>query len=162
MDETPVEEDTRLEQSALDRRTAIETRKAALMGAGVGDSIYGALTILVDDGGVPTGKVDLTRSNLETYILGLIAGLGQDAEDARIAKRSGVRHLDPDTVQGGTSGPFKEWEHDGTALIHVLWSAKHHGLDLIEDGDEIKSRILQSRWFAAAKQKAVDDSIAAV
>lgn len=36
--------------------------------------------------------------------------------------------LDLDTVEKGIEGPFESWESDHTALVHVLWSAKHDGL----------------------------------
>lgn len=39
-----------------------------------------------------------------------------------------TEHLDLDTVERGTDGPFENWEGDHTALVHVLWSAKHDGL----------------------------------
>lgn len=58
--------------------------------------------------------------------------------------------IDNDTWQyGGTAGPFKPWEHDHTALVHVLWAAKHEGWTLQDDCDKIAGLILRSRWLAA-------------
>lgn len=39
-----------------------------------------------------------------------------------------TEHRDLDTIEKGTDGPFQDWEADHTALVHVLWSAKHDGL----------------------------------
>jgi hypothetical protein len=59
--------------------------------------------------------------------------------------------LDLDTVEFGTSGPFAPWEADHTALVHVLWHAKHSNLDLVNDADKIADLIRRSRWFAAVR-----------
>jgi hypothetical protein len=59
--------------------------------------------------------------------------------------------LDQDTVERGVDGPFQAWEGDHTALVHVLWSAKHDGLTLDKDADAIASMILRSRWLAAER-----------
>lgn len=59
--------------------------------------------------------------------------------------------LDNDTRQFGVEPPFKDWEHDHTGLVHVLWAAKHRGLSLSSDTDEIASMIMHSRWLAAQK-----------
>lgn len=37
-------------------------------------------------------------------------------------------HVDLDTYEKGTDGPYEHWEGDHTALVHVLWGAKHDGL----------------------------------
>lgn len=57
--------------------------------------------------------------------------------------------VDNDTREKGTSGPFETWEGDHTALVHVLWAAKHAGLMLEKDFDAISSMILRSRFMAA-------------
>lgn len=57
--------------------------------------------------------------------------------------------LDNDTQQKGTDGPFEPWEGDHTALVHVLWAAKHAGLTLENDFDAIATMILRSRFMAA-------------
>lgn len=57
--------------------------------------------------------------------------------------------LDPDTLTKGTSGPFDYWESDHTALVHVLWNARHLGLSLEDNDSEIAALILHSRWAAA-------------
>ncbi|QVJ03090.1 hypothetical protein KGD82_13730 [Nocardiopsis eucommiae] len=63
---------------------------------------------------------------------------------------------DNDTFQYGTQPPFDPWESDHTALVHVLWSARHQGLTLADNTDEIAHLILGSRWMAARQQKARD------
>lgn len=62
---------------------------------------------------------------------------------------------DTDTAFKGLDAPFDYWEDDHTALVHVLWSAKHQGLTLQGDADEVARMILRSRWLAAAKARAV-------
>lgn len=42
--------------------------------------------------------------------------------------RTYTEHRDLDTIEKGTEGPYEYWEGDHTALVHVLWSAKHDGL----------------------------------
>lgn len=59
--------------------------------------------------------------------------------------------LDVDTVQFGTEGPFETWEGDHTAMVHVLWHARHEGLDLASDADRIATLIEQSRCMAAVR-----------
>lgn len=66
--------------------------------------------------------------------------------------------LDNDTNERGTTGPFNAWEGDHTALVHVLWHAKHRGLDLAKDDAEIASMILHSRWLAAQINAAKADA----
>jgi hypothetical protein len=68
------------------------------------------------------------------------------------AERS--RMPDPDTYRDGVKGPFKYWESDSTGLVHVLWSAKHNDLTLVNNADEISTRIMHSRWLAAARAEA--------
>jgi hypothetical protein len=72
-----------------------------------------------------------------------------------------VTRPDPDTLQHGTRPPFKDWESDHTALVHVLWSAAHQGLTL-DDADEIAHMVLGSRWMAAREHQAADAARAAV
>ena len=74
------------------------------------------------------------------------------------AERDAAHHagLDGDTIDHGTDGPFDYWESDHTALVHVLWNAKHNGLTLQNDADQIASLINQSRWLAAQNAAAVD------
>jgi hypothetical protein len=69
--------------------------------------------------------------------------------------------LDNDTRQKGVEGPFEAWEGDHTALVHVLWAAKHDGLTLAKDFDEIASMILSSRFLAARVSQAIDADRAA-
>lgn len=64
--------------------------------------------------------------------------------------------LDADTAFRGHDGPFDYWESDHTGLVHVLWSAKYHGLTLQGDDDEIASMIVRSRWHQAVKAHAVE------
>ena len=64
--------------------------------------------------------------------------------------------LDNDTLQKGIEGPYEAWEGDHTALVHVLWAAKHDGLTLEKDFDTIASMILHSRFLAARTQHAID------
>ena len=59
--------------------------------------------------------------------------------------------LDNDTVEFGTEGPYETWDLDHTALVHVLWNAKHRGLTLAKDFDKIASLIMHSRWLAAQR-----------
>lgn len=61
---------------------------------------------------------------------------------------------DLDTRTKGTEPPFAYYEGDHTALVHVLWAAKHEGLTLEADADEIASIIAHSRWLAAVKARA--------
>lgn len=68
--------------------------------------------------------------------------------------KTSTTHLDPDTCFKGLDGPFDYWEDDFTALVHVLWSAKHQGLTLQGDADEVARTILHSRWLAASKARA--------
>lgn len=56
---------------------------------------------------------------------------------------------DNDTAAKGTEGPYEYWEGDHTALVHVLWAAKHSGLTIMDDADTIASMILRSRFMAA-------------
>lgn len=62
--------------------------------------------------------------------------------------------IDPDSYFKGLDGPFDYWEDDFTALVHVLWSAEHHGLTLQGDAEEVARTILRSRWLAASKARA--------
>lgn len=64
--------------------------------------------------------------------------------------------LDVDTVQFGTDGPFESWEGDSTALVHVLWAARHGGLTLQNDGAAIADMIVRSRFLAAARALAAE------
>lgn len=64
-------------------------------------------------------------------------------------------HLDPDTWQKSAEGPFEDWESDFTGLIHVLWSARHQGITIQGEADTVARMILRSRWFAAARDAAV-------
>lgn len=90
----------------------------------------------------------------EDYRAGFATGY-EAGRRARVSPPKAERiTLDGDTLQNGVKGPFEYWESDGTALVHVLWSAKHQGLTLIDDADEIYPLILRSRWFAAAKAAA--------
>lgn len=66
--------------------------------------------------------------------------------------------LDLDTNQHGTDGPFHVWEHDHTALVHVLWDASRKSLDLHDDADQIATMILRSRWLAGQKAAAKKDA----
>lgn len=70
--------------------------------------------------------------------------------------------LDNDTNEYGTTGPFKDFESDHTALVHVLWAAQRRGLNLDDDADAIANMIMRSRWLAAqvnaAKAAAWDQS----
>ncbi|WP_181441412.1 hypothetical protein [Curtobacterium sp. MCSS17_016] len=59
--------------------------------------------------------------------------------------------LDIDTVQFATEGPFEAWEGDSTALVHVLWDARHKGLTLKDDAATIADMIVGSRFLAAAR-----------
>jgi hypothetical protein len=61
--------------------------------------------------------------------------------------------LDHDTETKGVDGPFERWESDHTALVHVLWSLKSHGLITAEDPDTVATQIMSSRWFAAARDR---------
>jgi uncharacterized phage-associated protein len=63
---------------------------------------------------------------------------------------------DADTVQDGIEGPFNYWEHDHTGLVHVLWAARHAGLTLKANADEIATRIRSSRWFAANSARVLE------
>lgn len=76
--------------------------------------------------------------------------------------RSHDLRLDNDTNEYGTTGPFKDYEGDHTALVHVLWAAKRRGLNLEDDADAIANMIMRSRWLAAqvntAKAAAWDQS----
>lgn len=47
------------------------------------------------------------------------------------------------------TGPFDPWDSDHTALVHVLWGAKHKGLTIKENADEIATVIMRSRWKKA-------------
>lgn len=53
---------------------------------------------------------------------------------------------------------FESWHGDHTDLVHVLWDAKHNGLTLADDCDEIASRIMDSRWIAAVRHHAVSEA----
>ena len=64
------------------------------------------------------------------------------------------RGLDNDSVQYGVEGPFDDWSDDHTSLVHVLWHARHSGLTLDSDADEIARLIRASRWHAATKSRA--------
>ena len=65
--------------------------------------------------------------------------------------------LDLDTFERGTEPPFDDWEGDHTALVHVLWSAKHEGLTLDTDCDAIASMVMQSRWLAKQRHDAAGE-----
>lgn len=73
-------------------------------------------------------------------------------QDLAQQERDDSAGLDLDTVEFGTSGPFAPWEADHTALVHVLWHAKHSNLDLVNDADKIADLIRRSRWFAAVRE----------
>lgn len=64
--------------------------------------------------------------------------------------------VDVDTYKKGVEPPFEYWERDHTALVHVLWGAKHEGLTLKDNADEIATRILRSRWLAAQRHHAAN------
>lgn len=66
-------------------------------------------------------------------------------------------HLDTDTRAKGTDGPFASWEGDHTALVHVLWSARHQGLTLANDTDAIASMVMRSRFLAANRARPTAD-----
>lgn len=66
---------------------------------------------------------------------------------------------DNDTLRKGAEPPFEPWEGDHTALVHVLWAAKHDGLTLADDCDEIASMVLRSRFLAARIDQAVNDAL---
>lgn len=55
-------------------------------------------------------------------------------------------------------GPFEPYESDHTALVHVLWNAKHRGMTL-DDADEVAELIGRSRWFAAVEADAASRAI---
>lgn len=63
---------------------------------------------------------------------------------------------DLDSFQNGLDAPYKVWEGDHTAFVHVLWSIRNHGLDLKNDSDEIASMVRGSR----AMQAHVADQVA--
>lgn len=72
--------------------------------------------------------------------------------DRGMSVASPDRRLDLDTQQKGVEGPFESWEGDHTALVHVLWHARSDGLIPREtDCDDLASRIMRSRWMAAAR-----------
>lgn len=64
--------------------------------------------------------------------------------------------VDNDTRRKGVEGPFEYWEGDHTALVHVLWAAKHDGLTLEKDFDAIASMVLSSRFLAARTAQAIE------
>lgn len=64
--------------------------------------------------------------------------------------------LDVDTIQHGTTPPFAYWEGDARALVGVLWSARHDGLDLDADAERIASNILASRCIAAVRHQTAE------
>lgn len=66
----------------------------------------------------------------------------------------GLGGLDLDTFTRGVEPPFEVWEGDHTALVHVLWSAKHDGLTLEKNDAEIANMIMHSRWLAAREHAA--------
>jgi len=66
-------------------------------------------------------------------------------------------NIDTDTLANGVEGPFETWEGDHTALVHVLWAAKHAGLTLQSDCDEIASMVMHSRFLAARTALAIAD-----
>lgn len=53
---------------------------------------------------------------------------------------------------------IQPWDSDHTALVHVLWSARHKGLTL-DRADELASQIMQSRWMKAVRIHAVERAI---
>lgn len=55
----------------------------------------------------------------------------------------------------GTEPPYRSWEDDHTALVHVLWDCGLHG----EQADSIAGEILRSRWLAATKHRAAGGSM---
>lgn len=46
--------------------------------------------------------------------------------------------------------PIQPYDSDHTALVHVLWTAKHDGVT-IKDADVLARRIMQSRWMRAVR-----------
>ncbi len=71
-------------------------------------------------------------------------------QQASVAQHeSQARGLDLDTITYGTEGPFLPWEADHTALVHVLWCARHRGLDTDRDAEAIAAMIERSRFLAA-------------
>src|SRR5690606_1879434 len=82
------------------------------------------------------------------------ARAGDRPESPRLM--SALAHqLDRDTRGKGVDGPFESWEGDHTALVHVLWAARHQGLTLDKDADTIASMILRSRFLAARIDAAI-------
>lgn len=45
------------------------------------------------------------------------------------------------------------WDSDHTALVHVLWGVEHKGLT---KADEVAEFIMQSKWYRAVKQHAIE------
>lgn len=69
-------------------------------------------------------------------------------------------HVDLDTAQDGTAPPFQPWEHDHTALVHVLWSAKHDALIAPRPADDLPlRRALFDRLFGDHKHPFADGLI---
>lgn len=45
---------------------------------------------------------------------------------------------------------IQPYDSDHTALVHVLWEARHKGLTL-DDFDDIASLIMKSKWMRAVR-----------
>lgn len=45
---------------------------------------------------------------------------------------------------------IKPWDHDHTALVHVLWEAERNGLTIC-DADQLASLIMASHWMRAVR-----------
>jgi hypothetical protein len=102
----------------------------------------------------------LAPADVEALLIQLTEAVEEYAGTVRAAERAASlvvdNGADADTIQGGLDGPFNYWDHDHTGLVHVLSSAKHSGLTLKEDADEIASRIRGSRWFAANSARVLE------
>lgn len=53
------------------------------------------------------------------------------------------------------SDEIQPYDSDHTALVHVLWEAKHKGLTL-DDFDELAALIRKSKWFKAVQLHAIE------
>jgi hypothetical protein len=90
----------------------------------------------------------------EDFLAGFGLGVNRGSETVVNPDAWRDRNADPDTRSKGTGGPFATWESDGTGMVHALWSAHNNGLTLEANADEIKSRIMGSRWLAAVRAEA--------
>jgi hypothetical protein len=52
---------------------------------------------------------------------------------------------------------IQPYDSDHTALVHVLWAAKHEGIT-ISDADELAAHIMRSKWTKAVRQHAQERS----